>query len=251
MCDFFSFVTEPDGHGGERFYFDWEYRKAHLDDDNHDSHSFICKFRGLDENKCNKYEYNPLTGVLVADEYDLNSSVNDLAQVTEWVHALDFKKIVEPLIIKPIVNPFDLPEVIEVMPEQVELLKSWSSVWDSVRAYVRAYVRTPVGDSVGDSVRDSVWSSVWSSVRVSVRDSVRPSVWAYVSSFFNVQYDFDPSSLLRLWDAGLLPSFDGKTWRLHTGKTAKVIFKISAKELEQRNDQNAMTVDYFANGPRM
>ena len=31
MCEFFSFCTEPEYHGGQRFYFDWNYRSKHLD----------------------------------------------------------------------------------------------------------------------------------------------------------------------------------------------------------------------------
>jgi hypothetical protein len=55
MCKFFSIVTEPENHGGQRFYRDWQYRKEHLDKEN-DSHSLLCKANGLDEDKCNKYE---------------------------------------------------------------------------------------------------------------------------------------------------------------------------------------------------
>jgi hypothetical protein len=35
-----------------------------------------------------------------------------------------------------------------------------------------------------------------------------------------------------LWNKGLVPSFDGKIWRLH-GKEGKVIFEISKEDLEQ------------------
>lgn len=36
-----------------------------------------------------------------------------------------------------------------------------------------------------------------------------------------------------LWKQGLVPSFDGKNWRLHSGKKAKIVFKISQKELRK------------------
>jgi len=29
-----------------------------------------------------------------------------------------------------------------------------------------------------------------------------------------------------LWNDGLVPSNDGKTWRLHTGKDAKIIYEL-------------------------
>jgi len=99
---------------------------------------------------------------------------------------------------------------------QLELLRQWDSVWASVR------------DSVGDSV--------WASVRASVRDSVRDSVWAYIGYLFGSlvkswkyikhepgQYPFQPA--VDLWKAGLVPSYDGKTWRLHSGKKATIVYE--------------------------
>ena len=108
------------------------------------------------------------------------------------------------------------------------------SVWDSVGASVRvsvmasvmASIRDSVMDSVGASVMDSVMASVWDSVRVSVMDSVMASVWAYMSSLFpNVKKwkhtehaegvnPFQPA--IDLWHMGLVPTFDGKVWRLHS-----------------------------------
>ena len=217
MCKFFSLVTEPE-HGGQRFYFDWEYRKAHLSDDNADSHSHICEVNGLDEDKCNKYEYNPLTRQFVVDV--TNSATDDRVQVEEWLHNLDFKKIVEPLIIKQIINPFNLPKV-EVTKQHIRWLKDW----DSVRASVRASVWTCVWDSVGASVRASVWDSVRASVWTSVWDSVGASVLAYASTFFAIQYKYDFSPCVKLWEAGLLASFDGTTWRLHSGEKAEVVYE--------------------------
>ena len=172
MCQFFSFCTEPEGHGGKRFYFDWQYRKEHVNDEN-DSHSLICKHFGLNEDVCNKYEFNPLTKQFVVDM--INSPVDDRIQAEEWVNRLDFKRVIEPLIIKPIVNPFDLPKA-ELTDEHKELLKQWDSVGNSVGASVVA----SVGASVWSSVRASVVASVSNSVVASVGDSVSNSVVASV-----------------------------------------------------------------------
>jgi len=111
------------------------------------------------------------------------------------------------------------------------------SVWDSVRASVWASVgdsvRASVWASVWDSVGDSVWASVGASVGGSVGGSVWASVWAsvgdsvgaYISSLFpNIQEwkhidhkagenPFQPC--IDLWRSGLVPSFDGTTWRLN------------------------------------
>jgi len=114
----------------------------------------------------------------------------------------------------------------------------WNSVWDSVW--------DSVGDSVGDGVWDSVWNSVWNfalsvwdsvwnSVWNSVRDSVWDSVYAYISGLFpnikNWKYIDHPEGVnplqpgINLWKAGLVPSYDGKKWRLHAGKNAEVVWE--------------------------
>ena len=122
----------------------------------------------------------------------------------------------------------------------------WASVGDSVRASVWASVGDSVRDSVRASVRASVWASVGDSVRASVRASVWASVWAYAGSFLNLprnawkyteniktkKYPFHP--LADLWEMGIVPSFDGKKWRLHAGKDAKIIFETSEEKLMEK-----------------
>ena len=186
MCQFFSFVTDPINHPAEYYYFDWEYRKAHMEEDGADSHSHICSHFNLNEDVCNKYEYNPLTKMFTVDQ--INSNRDDSEAAEKWANRQDFKEIVEPLIIKPIVKPFELPKVEQVTDEQIGWLKEWASVWDSVG------------------------SSVWA------------SVGAYFSSFFAINYKYNFSSVANLWNAGLVPSFDGTMWRLHSGKNADIVY---------------------------
>ena len=230
-------MTDPVNHPAEYYHFDWEYRKSHLDDDGVDSHSHICAHFKLNEDRCNKYEFNPLTKAFTVDQ--INSNRDDREVAEKWVNRLDFKTIVEPLIIKPIVNPFELPAVERVTDEQIDWLKSWASVWNSVRNSVGNSVRYSLGNSVWDSVwnsvEDVVWASVWEVVWASVWDvdwdAVRVSVWAYFSSFFAIDYEHDFSSAVKLWEAGLVPSFDGRTWRLHSGENADVVYEWK-KEVE-------------------
>jgi len=156
------------------------------------------------------------------------------------------------------VNPLKLPRRIPT-EEDIELLKIWASVRASVRASVGASVwasvRASVWDSVGDSVWDSVGASVWASVRASVGDSVWASVrasvgdsvwdsvwasvWALVGSLFTeiTEWEYAPKtdgypyqSAVDLWKRGLVASFDGKTWRLHSGEKAEIVWegKLSA-----------------------
>jgi hypothetical protein len=243
MCQFFSFVTDPVNHPAEYYYFDWEYRKGNLDDDGVDSHSHICAHFKLDEDRCNKYEFNPLTKAFVIDQ--INAERDDSKAAEKWARRLNFKEVIEPLIIKPIVNPLELPKAKKPTNEQIGWLKEWASVGELVGDPVGDSVSDPVGDSVrasawesvGESVVDSAWESVgesvvdpvWESVRASVGESVgesvRALVWAYVSSFFDVEYKFDFSSAVKLWESGLVPSFDGTIWRLHSGKNAYIVFE--------------------------
>ena len=111
------------------------------------------------------------------------------------------------------INPL-LLEPQEVTEQDIELLKQW------------------------DSVRDSVGDSVWASVGDSVGASVGASVWAYIGSLFlNIKdWIYAPKtdgypyqSCVDLWKRGFVPSYDGKTWRLHSGKDAKIVYQTEVK----------------------
>jgi len=153
--------------------------------------------------------------------------------------------------LKNLIHPFKITPPKKITKKHLNLLRQWDSVWDSVRGSVwdsvRDSVRDSVGGSVWDSVRDSVWDSVrgsvWDSVRDSVGDSVggsvggsvRDSVWAYTGSHFEIKkwrytdkikikgYPFQ--SVVKLWKMGLVPSYDGKVWRLHGGKKANILWE--------------------------
>jgi len=249
MCNFFSCVS--DGNG-KIYYFDWKLRKQCIADKlnyNPDSHTSIADYFGFKaekEDKLNKYEYNPLTKVFIKDQIN---TTDDSDAVEKLCRKLKFNKIVRPLIIKPIIHPFQIDPPKTVTKKHLKLVTKWASVRASVGASVRASVgdsvRASVRASVGASVRDSVWASVrdsvWASVRASVRasvgasvrasvgDSVGDSVWAsvgaYTSSFFDLptwKYIKHPKGqnpykpVIDLWNVGLVPSFDGKIWRLHS-----------------------------------
>ena len=126
----------------------------------------------------------------------------------QWLTILD--KI---LVRKPTVNPLTDIKAGPVTKESLKLLKEWASV--------RA------------SVWDSVWDSVWASVVDSVGDSVRAQIgslfalkrneWKYTDKIKTKGYPFQPC--VDLWNAGFVPSFDGKTWRLHSGAKAEVVYE--------------------------
>ena len=225
MCKFFSVVS--DGAGNVK-YFDNSIRKEILARNckdkkgdpitETDSHSSILAYFGIDgaeQDLYNKYEYNPLIKEFTIDAMN---NKDDSELVKEFCKSLDYKTIVPELQIHDIINPRDIQHSDTVNDSEIALLMMWASVWDSVRASVRA--------------------SVWASVRASVWASVCDSVWAYISSFFsiaNYKYidhetganPFQPC--IDLWNLGLVPSFDGKTWRLHKMcDKAKIIYRARA-----------------------
>ncbi len=185
----------------------------------------------------------------------------DIPWFTDWhkgecykAHRAWLRKLNRILVRKPIVHPFkDRKPPKKITKKHLTLLRQWASVRDSVRASAYASVGASVRDSVGasvyasvgasvrDSVRDSVGASVYdsayASVYASVGDSVYASVHAYLGSFFRLPrsawkytedikcgdaYPFQPA--VDLWELGLVPLFDGKTWRLRGGKDAKVLW---------------------------
>jgi len=148
------------------------------------------------------------------------------------------------------IHPFKIkpPKITE---KEISLLIDWASMWDSVgdsvwvsvRNAVRNAVRNSVWNSVGDSVTDLVRVSAWVSVCDSVGDSVGDSMWnsvgvsvrAYIGSLFpkikkwkyikhqKNEYPFQPA--VDLWRVGLVPSFDGKIWRLHGGTNVETLWE--------------------------
>jgi len=242
MCNFFGFVTAGDG---KPMYFDAELRRR-IDSgdlnsrsyypDSHTSIAHYYGYRGGREDDLNKYEYNPFTKTLTVDH---RGAANDRDAVLEFCKALDFKTIVPELILKPVINPFEIVPT-EITDKHKRLLQQWASVrdsvWDSMRnlagALVGASVWATVCDSVGDSVCDSVCDSVRATVWTSVWTSVCDSVYAYVGTFLDCPQwrgAYPYQCAVDLWHEGLVPSFDGETWRLHGGPKAAVLYEWAPK----------------------
>jgi len=192
-----------------------------------------------------------------------------LAAHKKWLKQMD-KIIIPHSVVRPfkVTPPASIqPKHIRLLKKWASVVDSvvdrvgasvWHSVWhsvgdrvgdsvgDSVVESVGASVWHSVVDSVGHSVWASVWHSVWHSVGDRVVDSVGPSVWdsvwAYTGSFFRIpvwkyvkhhkgKYPYQP--LMALWKTGLVPSFDGTTWRLHGGPKAAVLFSITTVKLKK------------------
>jgi hypothetical protein len=117
------------------------------------------------------------------------------------------------------VHPLLIPRNGALTNGELELLKQWASVGASVWASVRASVWASVRASVWDSVRDSVWDSVGAYI-----SSLFPNIkkWKYIDRAPGL----NPFQLcIDLWCAGIVPSYDGTTWKLHSGKKAEIIWE--------------------------
>jgi len=142
--------------------------------------------------------------------------IQDLNSLFGW----NYEEAINP------VNPF-LIEPPTIQEKHLISLKNWISVRKSVWTSVRGLVLESVWDSVCDSDRDSAVDSIW--------DATWDATWAYIGSFFpNIKrweyikhekgvYPFQPA--VDLWKQGIVPSFDGKVWRLHTGEEAKIVWE--------------------------
>ena len=142
----------------------------------------------------------------------------------EWNKQLRKKLHINKL--KNLIHPFnDIPMVKKPTKQHIKLLKQWASV----RAFVWASIKVSVGNSVGNSVGYSVEDSVWAYIGYNFK--ISRNKWKYTENIKTKEYPFMP--VVKLWKQGLVPSFDGKYWRLHSGKKAKVVFKISKIKLKK------------------
>ena len=141
------------------------------------------------------------------------------------------------------INPLALPPVKAVTEEHLAWLRAWGRVREGVWANVGDGVEASVGASVGAGVLGlmvgggvvavvdpgAVGSWLWGDffdLGVSVRESVSDSIWAYCGSLFDIWPEGYPyQCAVNLWHAGLIPSWDGNSWQLHTGPDAHMIWQ--------------------------
>ena len=231
MCKAFSGVIDKNGEVYWKFGMDsHEDIISHfkLKDDSGDKRT--VKIARFEIAPANGDYLNPDEWKFRLDEQVRPEWMNECYEGFCWKAQKAWKtKLDKILVHKPIVHPFKIVPPKKITKKHLDLLREWASVRDSVR------------DSVWASVWASVWDSVWASVWDSVRDSVEASVWdsvrAYTGSFFALPrkewlytdkiktkgYPFQPA--VDLWEMGIVPSFDGKTWRLHGGPDAKILWE--------------------------
>ena len=179
-----------------------------------DSHSELARIGGYEDKVLGEFA-----------KIEITPKNNDYLNPDEWVYRVDespvprwcgirekelclaahkkwLKKLEKFINRHPIVHPFKAHPPETIQRKHILLLKKWDSVWTSVGT--------------------SVWAYTGSFFRI--------PVWKYVKHPKG-KYPYQP--LVTLWNSGLVPSFDGSTWRLHGGTTAAVLFSITAKELKK------------------
>ncbi len=112
------------------------------------------------------------------------------------------------------INPFKIIPP-KITKKEIELLKKWISVC--------ANVHSSVYDSIRANVHSNVSYSVYASVSAYI-GSLFPTIknWKYTKHKTGI-YPFQ--SVVDLWKIGVVPSFDGKTWRLHGERKATILYE--------------------------
>ena len=124
-------------------------------------------------------------------------------------HRAWLRKLRKVLVVKPIVNPLSV-KAPKVGSKHLKLLRKWASVWASVR--------------------DFVWASVWAYAGSFF--SLPRSAWRHTEKIGGKKYPFQ--SAVGLWESGLVPSFNGKIWRLHGGPKAEILWQGTIRNLEEK-----------------
>lgn len=242
MCNFLSLVSngKVGTDAGKLMYFNWNMRKKCIDekiDYDPDSHTSIADYfgyRGVQEDILNKYEFNPLTRIFRRDQIN---TTNDSSAVHCKCLELDFKDIVPSLVVKKIINPFQI-ETQNVTTRQKELLNNWINSKYNTRETIRTLVLVSVikytRKNMWDDMLECLWDDMWDSMRDNMRanmrecvwDSMRAnmlaSMWAYIGSFIKESpYRFQPC--VDLWEQGLVPVFANGIWFLYRNRKGKVI----------------------------
>lgn len=156
-------------------------------------------------------------------EAEVLEEITDLDALFGW----RYSEVLHPL------NPFTIPASL-VDESVLRLLERWDLVWSLVWSSVSASVGISVSVSVIAVTEALIQEKVGALIEAQSGGAVEAQVWAYIGSLFpNIQewkfiphkkgiYPFQPA--VDLWRRGLVASCDGRMWRLHSGKDAKVVW---------------------------
>jgi len=138
------------------------------------------------------------------------------------------------------INPFLAPRV-EVTGEMLDILREWSRVWTLGLPISTFMDGLPL---LWITVRDGIWNRlllsmeplypIWRCFPDKAWDSAVSCAASYAASLFKPGFSCPGMSRRQwksfqvgagLWRRGVIPSFDGEVWRLHSGEKAAVIWE--------------------------
>ena len=239
MNDFFTFWTEGDG---ELIYFNHEMRQVLNSRDDIGPIDALMEYYKKNAYKLNQYLYNPITKKLTMKQ--MCSGKDDKKIVKSKLKDLDFSKIVPELIIRDIVNPLSIHRSAEgVTPEETKMLDDWiinysdrnpifyRSLAQDAWQFIWDNIHKPVCCPTLEAVRISLAKFFFASCKDNVENSIYNAYVIYGFSFFNnTSQSSQQVALEQLFKNGLVPSFDGNVWRLHTGPQAKIVYETPSKK---------------------
>ena len=183
-----------------------------------DSHEDLIKIAGYNDDKDDpvfaRVEISPQNGDYLDPEVPYIFKLDEKRTPSWWSDSYENKcwdaqekwlaKLNTILIRKQIVPPFQIKPP-KITDEHITLLREWQSVrqsvWESTLAYNGSFFILPRNE------------------------------WKYTEKIKTDEYPFLP--LVKLWEQGLVPSFDGETWRLHGERDAKILYEITEQDLKK------------------
>jgi hypothetical protein len=221
-------------------------RRFFSDEEKNDSTSWLEKHFKKEEKDLRVYQYNPLSKKLI-----LIKDNNEV--VKKWCEELDWKKIYPRLIIKDVVNPFKV-EKRTPNEDDISNLKKWAKtresllnplvdknvVYDANEKAIDHYINSSNKFHLVGNINTDEWFTVTSAITSnfshkewselsSIFDSFEDSLYdytnVYATYFFDFKFNYDYSSFHNLWNKGLVPSYDGTKWRLHSGEKAEIVWE--------------------------
>jgi len=180
-------------------------------------------------------------------ELEVLEEIKDLDTLFGW----KYSEVINP--VNPLKGRAKKPTI-----EDIELLQRSIKIWDEVKDSVASSLLWNYGSYITVSVEDSIWcgigfnasskiqegisaSDLWGGIGFIafggnyIWQSVHINAWAYIGSLFpgikkwkymehkEGEYPFQP--IVDLWHRGFVASFDGRIWRLHSGKNAKIVYE--------------------------
>jgi hypothetical protein len=116
MCKFFSCISDGDGN---LFYFDNEQRNSLKGIFNFDSHTSIANYYRKDEDKMNKWEYDPIYDVLTCDTLNTFDDREIILFQLKQINFDGFNVLKESCINKK--EPFRSEEYIKQMQKELQI----------------------------------------------------------------------------------------------------------------------------------